>query len=348
MLGIETKFYKFPKPSTLSTMEQLADYFDEIKVLFVNKLGFYYKDRYTYNDVTYIDYYSDGENKDPIFCVYNSTGKKSMILISPCGTDGEDPVPLGGYTKMCSFGNNIYGAMGLYSGTPWCIVFNMTLTYNGILNCDLIVQDSKLADGRRAIFFKLYELNGGLPVQVSSIMGLFYTDVIYKDNLYLRDWFVMAGTFNSSYNSEIQDHLSSLNNLNKITNAGSSTQLPRLLGLNYITSLEEMGGLIPGLGQGKDYLIKQNLYVGEDAYIPSVYRYSNLIGAETGKGIAGNIVTIKNIDYLILYNLFRLYNNGNSGYTYDNMIDTSGYMYIENSYRNYNSKVINESLIIPI
>lgn len=330
---LSNNFYELPTNGgdvSPSSAEGLETYMEEVKDFFINKLKFFqYGEKETIEEQN-IYYFSDKENGTPFFCFYNApaknTGYYNLYVISPCTFDGLKYRPLK-YPLETDNTNFYYGSIGVRSDYPESITY-----YLGIMRWDYsnytfkkIVQDIKFIDGRRVIFFKDYLKNTQQLINPENSCALFFTDIRFKNNL-VKDWIFLTKAFNTSYNIEFQQHLSNINI--------SNSQAIRLLNID---SIEGTSGIIPSYG--KEYLIKQNFYIGDEAYIPNIYRYSNKIGIETNNGIMGQTVTINNNDFLILYNDYERYD------PYQGVGTSTGFI---NSGRTFNMKINTESLLIPI
>ena len=338
--------YTFPTRDTALSYRDFPDYMDEVKNFFINKLGFYvYEDRESYewtsNFNIYIDYYSDKENGDPFFCfrnarpVYTNHDSGSFYL-EPCSYNDIKYHPLTmGYTTAAEIDRTAGAVLPCKGGSIDAIYFNFFSSYS-MQNIDIIVKDIKFKDGNRAIFFRSQKKSDHQYFKYGHNAVLFYTDIVFQNQI-IKDWVFLNLTINTSYNPFLQQHLTD-KHIDK--NKKENIYIPN------ITKLEDTGGLIP-INQGKEYLIKQNFYIGNDAYIPNIYRFSNLIGSSSYKGMMGNVVTIKNKEYLILYNGYRFYNDDN---TYNKKV--LNYDQSDPASTDFNDSrfyIINtESLLIPL
>lgn len=298
----------------------------------------------------YCFYFSDQpqqteENPKPIFCIHtlmtpdnDISTRYSRFVLEACSSDGRNWFPIspvasgqvkperegdpskgkpnnkGAVLSLQSFPNSINFFIRVNDGNDYCL---------DMRSIDIIVQDVKFEDGRRIIFFKSFNRVTKEWIGSHYWCALFYTDIYFR-NIQMRDWIVLSTTFSSSYNREYGQHIankssvdgtSNFINLQKIvdSNPNFSSNPDNLYPYS---SSSVTGGLIPGISGDKDYLIKQNFYIGDEAYIPQVYKYSNIRSMEisedkkdfvlTNLGKMGDFVTIKNNNFLIIYNRFLL------------------------------------------
>lgn len=293
--------YDFPLYSTIpANNEEFEEFMDSVKDFFVNTLGFYLykKEIYSFdpNFNVYAYYFSYSENGYPIFCFYNErTANKDYnykrFILSPCNyVEGQ------GYQALQmpyhNYGTSAYGtALTCYADRSTCIsfVFN-PWGQDYLVNYKVVVQDIKLEDGRRVIFFKIYNRQTGLPYGQGQWKAMFFSNVVFRDQQ-TKDWIFLTNHFSTSYNPQFQQCLGK-----------NDIRSKSCFAFQNVTDICKTGGLIPSTAYGKDYLIKQKLYIGNETYIPNIYRYSNLIGIQNNTGLMGNIVNIENKNFLILYN----------------------------------------------
>lgn len=337
----------------ITTEEEGLGYLNQVKDCFIdkNKLGFFVvvtndndpQKRVGLSNPTtnygWCYYFSDKENGDPIFCLHtpiHTDIKKryQRLILEACSSDGAEWYPM--FNPVSSYyflptadggapNNHNRGAVFAVKEQPCAINFYISTEdgsykdyYLDMHNVDIVIQDIKFIDGRRFILFK--SINNITKEWIGSHNwgGLFFTDISFKNNL-IRDWIILSKSFSSPYNREYQQHI-----VNKDLSNGTSNfiNLQKIVGvspdtgssLNPFSSSSATGGLIPGIRGEKDYLIKQNFYIGDEAYIPNIYRYSNIKSMKisddkknlilTNKGKMGDYITIKNNNYLIFYNGF--------------------------------------------
>lgn len=268
-----------PFPSAVpTTMDEMSDYIDTLAAWMAEALGLVVREDLTveapsYAPYSYVKFLAESANADPYLAIYNpnttASSRYSVIGVMVTKKSGNDFMPI---TILTNVGGSVSCPQKQAGGFSFFLNdFGNTYRYG------LIVADFN--DGRKIAIFEVTQIsNGNRTSQYNESM--IYLGNIRIHNTLEKTCVILSSGFNSAWIGRYEQNacVSSV-----LTSSGPIRKASYSVPAIYFNNL-----------QGKEFMTKWPICIGEDAYLENIYQYSdsaNLL-------YSGTIIEIDNKRYI--------------------------------------------------
>ena len=270
-------YYDLEAPDeTATTLDEVAEYVDYLADFFAEKMGMFIREDLTvkspsYAQYSYVKFLSLTDGGDPVLCVYN-INKNAFpdaavnFVFDVCTASSDVWMPARVYDYPF---NNM--AIGAYRDIG-NVIGNMS--WNTRKRTLKVI---KLNDGRVYGILQAYIISTGARENAYESCSFLITSISIENNI--EKTLVLGEPFRSSYMTKY-DRFPSGNTVSTLAYAKiANNSIYNALGFTDLN---------------KEYLIKYNLNLGSNCYIPNMAMFSN-----RQHSYAGNLVTINGKKYIL-------------------------------------------------
>lgn len=258
---ITKTYYDMPYPSAVpTTMEGVKDYLDDITDWLADSLGLIIREDLTveapsYAQYSYVKFLAESASDDPYLAVYNpnlaSGIRWNTFCISPVKKVTDNFMPV--YVVFNASTNGNWATRNYGS-----IVVNYSSL--GVNDYKHYIAVADMGDERKLAWVKSIKISTGIIVSRDNESLIYFGNIRMRGTLE-KTCVVIADGPNSAW-------------IDKYEQCACSTVLTTMAGLG-IGAYNQTDGIIFDRNVGKEYILDVDFCIGEDAYIPNVYQYSD-------------------------------------------------------------------------